>query len=50
MTYLQRDLVDRRPSSAAKWRTPKKVDWRIQKNEDGPDMATYDVQSSKKYV
>lgn len=45
----KRDIIQKRPSSA-KWITPKKADWHIKKNEDEPDMATYDVQKSKKFV
>ena len=37
------EVIQKRPSSAAKWRTPKKEDWHIKKNHDEPDMATYDV-------
>lgn len=45
-----RESIQERPRSAAKWKTPKKSDWHIKKNEDQPDMATYDVATSKKYV
>ncbi len=41
--------MKRRPSSA-KWHTPKKQDWRIKKNEDAPDMATYNSHSSKDFI
>lgn len=41
--------MKRRPSSA-KWQTPKKQDWRIKKDLDAPDMATYDAHTSKDFV
>jgi len=43
-------LVDKRPLSAAKWKTPKKEDWHIKKNLDEPDLGTYDAGTSKKFV
>lgn len=47
---LQRDIVQKRPLTAAKWKAPKKEDWRIKKNEDAPDMATYEAANSRRYV
>jgi hypothetical protein len=43
-------MIEKRPKSAAQWKTPKREDWQIKKNNDAPDMGTYDVQKSKKFV
>jgi hypothetical protein len=42
--------VYKRPSSAPKWKTPKKEDWHIKKKMDAPDMGTYDAVTSKRNV
>ena len=46
----KRDAIQKRPPSAASWKTPKKEDWRIKKNMDEPDMASYDVHKAQKFV